>query len=475
VTRRPRAGGIAGQPALLGAIALLVSMVAIYIVYNANAGLPFVPTYDVRAVIDDAEHMGKTGDVRMAGVLVGKVGGRHLEVMPDGTTRAVLDLALDRWMNPLPADTQIRMRAMSTLGSNYVELVPGRSKQPLRGDPPTIHSDNAPPEISFSDSLEAYDKQTRGRFGRWIGGAGDTLVGRGSDLNAIVAIAPQTLRHLDGAGRVLSAGGSTPDLATFINGFLRLSRAVEPVAAQQAAFFRGLDATFGPLAAASDDVAAATAAAPPLFDAGIRGLPVQSRMVRATTDLFAALRPGIHAVGRASADIEAMATGSPRAFDSVARLSPLLADTGRAMSALAREPVSVPALSTAVGTFDALRPTLDDLRASQVVCNYPGVALRNLMSVLSEGTPNGNFFGVGAALVLPGPDGEAGPAAAPANGPRDRPDNYLHSTVTPSVGTGASPECEAGNEEFKGGAQAIGHVPGMQQAHTDAVTPGRPR
>jgi phospholipid/cholesterol/gamma-HCH transport system substrate-binding protein len=469
VTRRPHASGLASQPALLGAIAVLMSMVAIYIVYNANAGLPFVPTYDVRAVIDDAEHMGKTGDVRMAGVLVGKVGGRHLEVLPDGTTRAVLDLALDRWMDPLPADSQIRMRAMSTLGSSYVEIVPGRSPQPLRGDPPTIHSDHAPPEISFSDSLEAFDKQTRGRFGRWLGGAGDTLAGRGPDVNAIVAVAPHAMRHLDGAGRVLAADST--DLGGFIDGFLRFSRALEPVAAQQAQFVRGLDATFGPLASASQDVAAATAAAPPLFDAGIRGLPAQSRMVRATSDLFATLRPGLHALSGASADVEAMAEGSPRAFDSVARLSPFLADTGRALSSLGREPVTVPALSTALGTFEALRPTLDDLAASQVVCNYPGVALRNLMSVLSEGTPNGNFFGVGAALVLPGPDGEAGPAAAPANGPPDRPDNYLHSTVTPVTGS----ECEPGNEDFKGGAQAIGHAPGTQQARTDTVAPGRPR
>ena len=471
--RRPSQGGITGQPALLGAIAVLFCIVAIYVVYNANAGLPFVPKYEVRAVIDNAEHMGKTGDVRMAGVLVGKVGGRHLEVMPDGTTRAVLDLALERWMEPLPAGSEIRMRAMSTLGSNYVEIVPGHSKAPLRGDPPTIHSDHAQPDISFADSLEAYDKRTRGRFGQWLGGAGDTMAGRGSDLNAVLAIAPQAMRHLDGAGRVLAAGDT--QLGGFIDGFLRLSRAVQPVAAQQAAFVRGLDATFSPLAAARSDVAAATAAAPPLFDAGIRGLPEQARLVRETSRLFAALRPGIHAVSDASADIEAVSTRSPRAFASLARLSPLLADSGRALSALSSEPIVVPSLATATATFDALAPTLAELRASQTVCNYPGIALRNVMSVLSEGTPNGNMIGVGAALVLPGPDGEAGPAAAPASGPPERPDNYLHSAVTPATGSGGAPECEAGNESFKGGQQAIGHVPGLQPAATDTVVAGRPR
>jgi hypothetical protein len=135
----------------------------------------------------------------------------------------------------------------------------------------------------------------------------------------------------------------------------------------------------------------------------------------------------------------------------------------------------VPSLATATASFDALRPTIADLRASQTVCNYPGVAVRNLMSVLSEGTPNGNFVGVGATLVLPAQNGEAGPAAAPANGPPDRPDSYLHSTLTPATGSGAAPECESGNESFKGGAQAIGHAPGVQPAGTDTTSPGRPR
>ena len=149
-------------------------------------------------------------------------------------------------------------------------------------------------------------------------------------------------------------------------------------------------------------------------------------------------------------------------------------DTGRALSALADQSITEPALATTADTFDTLRPTISDLSDSQLVCNYPGVALRNLMSVLSEGTANGNFFGVGAALVLPGPNGEAGPAAAPANGPPDRRDNYLHSTVTPNTGSGSG-ECEAGNESYKGGRQTIGHAPGTQQARTDTVVPGRPR
>jgi ABC-type transporter Mla subunit MlaD len=473
MTRRHGRSSIASQPALLGALTILMALVAVYIVYNANSGLPFVPAYNVRAVIGDAEHMGKTGDVRIGGVLVGKVGDRRLEVMPNGSTRAVLDLALQKSIEPLPQGTQIRMRAMSSLGSNYVEIIPGHSTQPLSGNPPTIMSVHAPPEISFPDALEAYDKKTRGEMGRYLGGAGDSLAGRGSDLNEVIALAPQTMSHLEGAARVLASRSA--DLAGFIDGFSRLSDSLAPVAQQQAGLFRGLDRTFSALAPVRANVADATSTAPPMLDAGIRGFPSQRGLVRETTALFAALRPGLHAVSGAANDIGVMSTKSPAAFRSLQGLSPRLASSARALGTFSTDPSVIPALRTLTGTFNALAPTIADLSASQTVCNYPGVALRNLMSVLSDGTGNGNFLNAGAALVLPGPNGEAGPAAAPANGPKERKDNYLHSTLTPYTGSGPQPECESGNEKFQGGQQAIGHAPGRQPAHTERTVPGRPR
>ena len=76
--RRNR-GLLVSQPVLLGAVAVLMSIVAIYFVYTLDSrGLPFVPTYNVRAVLADAESLGKTGDVRLAGVLVGRVHQRHI-------------------------------------------------------------------------------------------------------------------------------------------------------------------------------------------------------------------------------------------------------------------------------------------------------------------------------------------------------------------------------------------------------------
>ena len=46
--RRRGAGSIAANPVLIGAATTLVIVVAVFLAYNANSGLPFVPTYKPR-------------------------------------------------------------------------------------------------------------------------------------------------------------------------------------------------------------------------------------------------------------------------------------------------------------------------------------------------------------------------------------------------------------------------------------------
>ena len=46
---RNRNGGFAVSPVLVGAVTVLVIIVAVFLAYNANNGLPFVSTYDLKA------------------------------------------------------------------------------------------------------------------------------------------------------------------------------------------------------------------------------------------------------------------------------------------------------------------------------------------------------------------------------------------------------------------------------------------
>ena len=45
---RRSTAALTASPVLVGAVTLLVAIVAVFLSYNANSGLPFVPTYDLR-------------------------------------------------------------------------------------------------------------------------------------------------------------------------------------------------------------------------------------------------------------------------------------------------------------------------------------------------------------------------------------------------------------------------------------------
>ena len=56
---RGRSGGaaLAASPVLVGAVTVLVTIVAVFLSYNANSGLPFVPTYDLKANLPNAAQL----------------------------------------------------------------------------------------------------------------------------------------------------------------------------------------------------------------------------------------------------------------------------------------------------------------------------------------------------------------------------------------------------------------------------------
>ena len=55
VNRRTPGSGITSSPILIGALTVLVTIVAVTLAYNATNGLPFVPRYDLHVQISNAE------------------------------------------------------------------------------------------------------------------------------------------------------------------------------------------------------------------------------------------------------------------------------------------------------------------------------------------------------------------------------------------------------------------------------------
>src|SRR3954467_13130512 len=113
--RRPQSS-IASNPMLVGTTTLLTVLVAIFVTYNANNGLPFVPTYQVTAIVRDADLLGHNAEVRIGGKRVGSIDAMSAEPTRSGVPVARLHLKLDTSASPLPVDTAVRVRPKSVIG-----------------------------------------------------------------------------------------------------------------------------------------------------------------------------------------------------------------------------------------------------------------------------------------------------------------------------------------------------------------------
>ena len=114
----------------------------------------------------------------------------------------------------------------------------------------------------------------------------------------------------------------------------------------------------------------------------------------------------------------------------------------------------------------SVRPTLEFLAPTQVTCNYVYLWFRNVASLLSEGDVNGTWQRFNVIALPQGPNAEAGPSSAPADGPTV--ENHLHTNYYPNTGAPGQPkECESANEPYIAGETIIGNVPGTQQNSTE--------
>ena len=355
----------------MGSITLLVTIVAVFIAYNANAGLPFVPTYDVKVELPNASKLVVGNDVRAGGFRVGAVdqirGGRKVV---DGEERsiAVLQLKLDKTVEPLPADTLVAVRSRSALGLKYVELAPGSSTRSLQaGDTiPLRNSRLRAGEIE--DFTAIFDDRTRVGARAALEGFGSALAGRGPSVNrAIQELAP-LLRHLEPVARNLS------DPRTELAGFFpRLGRALgelAPVAMVQPEFLANQATTFGAIGRDPQALREAIEEGPPTLRTSIRSLRVQTPFLARFADLSRTLRPGARELRVSLPAInEALRVGTPVLLR-VPELGEDLERLSGALEDLGDNPSTLLALRDLRQAFRVARPLVEFAAPYQTVCNY---------------------------------------------------------------------------------------------------------
>src|SRR5947209_5060880 len=233
---------IAGNPVLIGAATTLVVIVAVFLAYNANNGLPFVPTYTLKAQVPSAANLVRGNDVRIGGTRVGTVTAISAVRHPDGSVTAQLELKLQKSVKPLPVDSTVIVRPRSALGLKYVSVTRGTSPQGFP-DGATIPLRNATPTpVEIDEVLNTFDNPTRAAARVNLFEFGNALAGRGTDLNEAIADLNPFLVHITPILRTLAAPAT--QLARFFQALDRAAGQVAPVAEIQAQLFDNLDITF---------------------------------------------------------------------------------------------------------------------------------------------------------------------------------------------------------------------------------------
>ncbi|MEA2457542.1 MAG: phospholipid/cholesterol/gamma-HCH transport system substrate-binding protein [Thermoleophilaceae bacterium] len=462
---------MAGSPVLVGALTTLVVIVAVFLSYNANKGLPFVPTYDVSAQLPNAAQLVAGNEVRVGGFRVGVVDTITPKRRPDGTTFAVISMKLQKDLEPLPADSTILVRSRSALGLKYVQITPGSADRGFRAGSTIPLSNATPHPVEIDQVLNTFNLRTRTGARKGLEGFGNGLAGRGQDLNDVIHLLPPLLTNLQPVVNNLS--DPRTQLARFFPSLERVARIVAPAAQTQGELFANLDTTFTALASVARPYIQETISkSPATLDTATANFPEQRAFLRNATAFAAELRPGVRVLPSTLPDLaDALEFGRTTLARSPA-LNARLANSFLAVQRFATDPLVPLGIQRLNDTVVSLDPTLKYLTPAQVVCNYGTLWFRNVSSVLSEGDSNGTWQ---RFIIIPtpqGPNSESGPSSAPADGPL--PPNHLHANPYPNTAAPGQPkECEAGNEPYKLGTTIVGNVAGNQGTQTSGQDVGK--
>ena len=472
--RRTGATAIASNPVLVGVATTLVIVVAVFLAYNANAGLPWVPSYRLTAEVPNAANLVRGNDLRIGGLRVGVVDKITPKRNDDGSYTSVLDLKLETRVRPLPKDSTVIIRPRSALGLKYVQITRGTSSEGYEDGaqiPITAYAAKRPVDIDQFYSM--FDTRTRKSIQENLAGYGNSFAGRGQSINrAIQALVPLAI-NAQAVFRNIT--GRDARLQDFFKEQGDAARIVAPVAEIQGELFANLDRTFTAFAeVARPYIQQSIERGPSGLDTATEVFPQLRPFFTNAGQFFTELQPGTKALRASHAELaDAFVTGVTATKRSV-QLNTRLTGFLRALQRFSRDPVVPIGLRDLANTVTALDPTLAYLTPAQTVCNYVAVFMRNAAFLAAEGDANGTWWRFIPIITPQGPNNETGPSSAPSSG--GGPDqvnssrNFIHVNMYPNTaGPGQVRECEAGNERFAAGRQSIGNIAGSQGTSTEKI------
>jgi virulence factor Mce-like protein len=477
---RQGTASLVASPVLVGAVTVLIAIIAVFISYNANKGLPFVPTYDLKAQLPSGAKLVKGNEVRTGGFRVGVVENiTPKSVTTNGKTHtiAVVSMKLDKTVEPLAKDSTVRVRPRSALGLKYVELTPGKSKQTYAsGD--TVPLKFASQPLDFEDFYGIFDRGTRPKVRTATQGFGDAFAGRGQNINVAIESLNPFFRHLTPVMTTLAKRDT--HLEEFFKQLGRTSAQVAPVARTQAVLFTNMADTFQAISADPAALQQTIVKSPPTEDVAIRSFRVQRPFLADFADLSHRLAqptagnegaPAAPELARSLPAINsALKVGTPVLPRTVA-LNQRFGDVFDQLDKLMKNPNTLLALKDLRTTLAVTGPAARFIAPYQTVCNYPIYFLLGLGDHQSLISPDksGTVQNQGIKLVNQQQPNNYGtlnssrnvdvPAPLKARGAKDA-TGELHRVqaplYTPAIDAQGNADCQRGQEGYPNGPLASG-------------------
>jgi virulence factor Mce-like protein len=373
----------------VGAVTVLVVTVSVFLAYNANKGLPFVPTYDLSARLPNGSNLVQGDEVRAGGFRVGVVDSiKPATQLIHGriTPVAVVNMKLDKIVQPLPVDTRILIRSRSSIGLKYVELTLGRSKRGFKAGG-TIPLVNAALPVEIDDLLNTFDDRTRAAERVVLTGYGDALAGRGPDINAALQGLNPFFHFLTPVMRNLNDHRTR--LRDFFKNIGETSAQLAPIARVQGQLFTKMADTLAAVSRCPSCLQQTIEKNPPTLETGIRSLRVQRPFLIDATDLSRRLVPAANVLPTALPKINSALVAGIRVLPQTVTLDQNTEKVFRALDDLAQEPTTGLALGDLRDALSMLKPVINYAAPYQTVCNYTTAFTTGLGQHQSEGVSNG--------------------------------------------------------------------------------------
>jgi virulence factor Mce-like protein len=461
------------NPTVIGALAVLITVLAVFLAYNANNGLPFVQSYRLTAQVPNAAALVKGNEVRIGGVRVGIVESIEPAASDDGTYSAAIALKLDKTVEPLPEDSTVIIRSRSALGLKYVQIVRGTSDQGYPSGSVLPLSAATPEPVEFDELLSTFDEPTQKNIQANLTEFGNALAGRGPNINEAIGALKPLLPRLERVTRAIS--DPQTGIGPFFTALAQSASAVAPVAETQAQMFVDLDTTFAAFADIARPYLQETISKQPVtLRTASETLPVIRPFLVNSRKLFVDLQPGAAAAADSADAVEsALLAGIPVLLASP-ELNDQLPPTAASLKRFNDDTQVRQGLTDLVDLSESLGPPLRFIAPAQSVCNYATLLFRNAANSASKGNSLGNWQRGNALNTPSGPNNEGSPSTAPANGGGSDVRNFLHVNPYPNTASpGQTRECEAGNAPYAVGEQSIGNVPGNQGIVTEGQIPAQ--